>query len=244
MTDAAACRRLEWDSAFFGVPIARIEVPWLDARAAAAALAWCRAEGIACLYYLCPVDAAAMAVAERHGFRAVDVRMTFERPCVADPPAAAGVSVRPYMTSDREALRAVARGAFLGTRFDADRRFASDRVRDLYDVWLTKSCDGWAETVLVALDGNVPAGFVTCHDDGGGASRIGLIGVADFARGRGNGRALVQAAVACAGGRGARVLTVATQARNIAAQRLYQRAGFLTSSVRVWYHRWFETRSA
>jgi hypothetical protein len=50
--------------------------------------------------------------------------------------------------------------------------------------------------------------------------------------------------VACAGGRGASVLTVATQARNIAAQRLYQRAGFLTSSVRVWYHRWFETRSA
>ena len=27
--------------------------------------------------------------------------------------------------------------------------------------------------------------------------------------------------------------------RNLAAQRLYQRSGFVTASLQLWYHRWF-----
>jgi RimJ/RimL family protein N-acetyltransferase len=33
---------------------------------------------------------------------------------------------------------------------------------------------------------------------------------------------------------------VATQAANVASQRLYQRAGFRTSEAALWLHRWFE----
>jgi hypothetical protein len=32
---------------------------------------------------------------------------------------------------------------------------------------------------------------------------------------------------------------VITQGRNVRAQRLYQRSGFVTASSQLWYHRWF-----
>jgi ribosomal protein S18 acetylase RimI-like enzyme len=35
-----------------------------------------------------------------------------------------------------------------------------------------------------------------------------------------------------------RVATVVTQGRNIASQRLYQKHGFVTQSIQLWYHRW------
>jgi ribosomal protein S18 acetylase RimI-like enzyme len=34
-------------------------------------------------------------------------------------------------------------------------------------------------------------------------------------------------------------VTVVTQGRNIAAQALYQRRGFITQSQQLWYHKWF-----
>jgi ribosomal protein S18 acetylase RimI-like enzyme len=35
-----------------------------------------------------------------------------------------------------------------------------------------------------------------------------------------------------------RKLIVVTQGRNYAAQKLYQRSGFVTSMTEVWYHKW------
>jgi hypothetical protein len=32
---------------------------------------------------------------------------------------------------------------------------------------------------------------------------------------------------------------VVTQARNFTAQRLYQRSGFVTANVQLWFHKWF-----
>jgi hypothetical protein len=32
-----------------------------------------------------------------------------------------------------------------------------------------------------------------------------------------------------------------TQGRNLAAQRLYQRTGFLIRDLQLWYHKWYLT---
>ena len=37
---------------------------------------------------------------------------------------------------------------------------------------------------------------------------------------------------------GVEKVTVVTQGRNGAAQRLYQRCGFVTGSIHLWYHKW------
>lgn len=105
------------------------------------------------------------------------------------------------------------------------------------------------------------AGYVTCHlaehagsTTGGGPSgrlgsanrrgaaarlgSIGLIGVGARHRGSGLGAALVAAALDWLAAHGAGRAEVVTQGANVAAQRLYQRAGFVTREVGLWYHLW------
>jgi ribosomal protein S18 acetylase RimI-like enzyme len=91
--------------------------------------------------------------------------------------------------------------------------------------------------VLVAEKEGAPAGYCTCDlRDGGGS--IGLLAVDPRWRRERFGTALVQSALDFFRASGAARTTVVTQGHNIASQRLYQRAGFVTSSIQLWYHRW------
>ena len=71
------------------------------------------------------------------------------------------------------------------------------------------------------------------------AGQIGLVGVHPDARGNGVGAALVNAGLRWFGSVGARDVAVVTQGQNVTAQRLYQRCGFATSRIELWYHKWF-----
>ena len=60
-------------------------------------------------------------------------------------------------------------------------------------------------------------------------------------RGIGLGTHLVNAALQFMLEKGRSRATVVTQGRNVASQRLYQRCGFITHAVELYYHRWFTT---
>lgn len=236
MTDAL-CETLDWDSSFFGVPIARARTSRADAATCAGMLAWCEAHGIRCLYFLCPVhDPAAIHALEDAGFHLMDVRMTLERAVGA---AADSSTTRPVRASDVEALRAIARTSHRDTRFHADPGFPADRSDELYATWIEKSCNGYADSVIVAERDGRPVGYVSLHATGS-SGRVGLMGVSTAWRRQGIGRELLTGAVAWLSSRGVERLSVATPGRNVAAQALYQSMGFRTSDVRLWYHRWFE----
>lgn len=93
--------------------------------------------------------------------------------------------------------------------------------------------------MVAELQGQV-AGFVACLIDGTVGS-IGLLGVADNARGLGVGHTMIISALDWFRMQGCTSVQVVTQGRNIAAQRLYQRCGFITLSVQLWYHLWLDT---
>lgn len=229
---------LAWDSSFFGVRIAALRVARLTEKSVPAILNWCISERIACLYFLAPPDdPATLRIAAREGFSLTDVRITLSRESTSTDFVTP--EARPFHNSDLPHLLRIAGSSHTTTRFYFDERFPRERCQALYEEWLLKSTrDAHHATLVVEREGK-PAGYVTC-EFAGPIGKIGLLAVADRARGMGLGSILVQSAIAFLWRKEKRRVSVVTQGRNIAAQRLYQRNGFLTDSLAFWYHKWFQ----
>ena len=234
--DSGSLELLDWDSRFFQLKIARLTRPPDSRETLAETLRQARADQVDCVYALVPADALEAGwLLESAGFVARDVRLEFSRPVdsAAMPP-----EVREWSEPDLPSLEEIATTAFSVTRFAADPQFPRDAVQNLYRTWIRNSCHGFAQSVLVEGPVGAPHGFVTLHLEPEGVSRIGLIGIASAARSKGVGSRLVAAALGWATSRQCQHMKVVTQAGNIGAQRLYQRAGFTTVSAATWYHGW------
>ncbi len=233
-------RRLDWDSEFFGFPIGESQAATLED--VAAADEWAERERIRCLYLLVPSDAFSLIhAAESRHFHLAGVRtvLVAEGPFETKTPGTSELNVRPVRQDDIAGLERIAGSAHPDTRFFADQHFSRDACRRLYETWIRRSAEGWADCVMVA-DGDAaggPVGYVTLHrqDD---RARIGLIAVAGETRGAGVGRALVAEAFRWCGLNGIQRVSVATQAQNTTALRFYLRCGFGIDSVDFWLHKW------
>ena len=244
MDNEQLCRFLEWDSRFFGFRIARCQANRLTPANISRIEEWCEQQQVQCLYFLADSsDPATGNLAARHGFRFVDIRLTLERD-LGDRPSRAGMAPPIHLSKkeDVDDLAAIARSSHTDSRFYFDTRFPRERCDTLYDTWLRKSClEGYANAVLVAEQDLRPVGYISCTVTDG-VGQIGLIGVADSARGRGHGSRLVRSALAWFEQNQASRIRVVTQGRNVQAQRLYQHCGFITASVELWHHRWLDER--
>jgi dTDP-4-amino-4,6-dideoxy-D-galactose acyltransferase len=230
---------LPWDSAFFGLSLARVTRSTLDAASAAEVVALARAQHVACLSLLLSgKDAASIAVAQDAGFHLVDVRTTLERSAGQPLLAASGLRVRSHVEPDLPVLEDIAGGAHLNTRFGRDGRFPRDRVAELYRTWIRKECAGAADEVLVVEAEGTPVGYVTCQVGADGLGKIGLIAVRNEDPRRGAGTALLRAALDWFGVKSVERVSVVTQGHDVAAMRLYERTGFLTTAVELWFHLW------
>jgi len=237
--ESGLCHVLDWDSAFFGFRIARLQSAHLTASVVCDVLGWCRREEIRCLYFLASSDSPETTrLAEGNGFRMADFRITLARELMADTKPTE--SVREFRESDLSSLRGIAAVSHRDSRFYYDPGFPDQRCNELYETWIERSCHGFADLVLVAEHRNQAAGYVSCHLHPDDTGTIGLLAVADGSRGVGIGGKLVTGALRFLEENGCKRAEVVTQGRNCAAQRLYQKFGFRSASVGVWYHRWFD----
>ena len=235
----ADCSVLPWDSEFFGAKIARLAPGRLTTDSLAAALRWCESEHIECLYFLAESDhPETVRLAEAVRFQLVDIRVRLAREATPATPRVAGTSVRLFLERDAEALRAIARAGHRDSRFFADPRFGAGRAERLFETWIERSYRDPACAVFVAEVESAASGYCACHVERG-EGVIGLLAVAPSARGRGVGQDLVASAIAHFRKQGIGRIAVVTQGRNIQGQRLYQKCGFRTDSLMLWYHKWF-----
>ncbi len=239
------CQFLPWDTDFFGRRIARATVHRLNPETAKSILEWCMTHAVECVYFLADSDhAETVRLAEDYGFRIVDIRVTLQcdtrdRLTRISNDLSQPVGVRHWRQSDIPALQAIARTSYGDSRFYFDPCFPISSCEALYETWIKRSCEGYADAVLVGEVNNQPVGYVSCHlinDTPRG--QIGLVGVGSQVRGRGLGQTLIDHSLRWFAEHDVEVVEVVTQGRNIAAQRLYQRCGFLTHSVQLWYHKW------
>jgi GNAT superfamily N-acetyltransferase len=231
----------EWDSEFFGVSIAQVSGRRATQDALARTVNDARKASVDCLYFLVDADdLATIRAAEANAFALMDVRLTLE--CAIEGRVNDSGSddemIRPARAGDLPRLTAIARLSHRNTRFHVDPHFDSIRSDDLYAVWIERSVKGeLADAVWVADVDNLPRGYLTATR-GVNAASIGLVAVDAEYRGRGYGERLLRAVQRWSRAEGASRLTVVTQGRSAAAVRFYERAGFSTSAVEFWYHRW------
>jgi len=230
-------RRLDWDSTFFGFPIGEGRPVTLDE--VTAVDAWAAQERLRCVYLCVPSEnLEPLHAAESLGFRLMGVHVT----CNACAPFGAtggseAVVVRAARPMDVAALEQMAGQAHPDTRFYADPGFSRESCRRLYETWIRRSTEGWADCVLVAESGTDVVGYVTLHRHARGA-RIGLIAVAREMRRGGGGRALMRSAFDWCERERIEYVTATTQGQNAAALRFYIRCGFALDRVEFWLHQW------
>lgn len=232
------CQYLQWDSNFFGHHIARSTQSGYEEDSFNRMLSLCVEERIECLYLLVESnDAQTVRLAEMNQFQFVDIRLTLDTN-VYEQGRIGYDDVRPHIATDIPELKAIARLSHHDSRFYYDPHFPRGLSDRLYETWIENSCNGYADQVLVAVDTDKPVGYISCHLKGS-TGQIGLLSVGVDAQGKGFGSKLIQAALCWFGEHGVGEVLVVTQGRNIAAQRIYQKNGFITKSVQLWYHRWF-----
>jgi dTDP-4-amino-4,6-dideoxy-D-galactose acyltransferase len=231
------CQYLTWDSEFFNKRIATITQERLTAEQMQAVRDWCAEQAIDCVYMLADGnDYTTIQHLQSAGFAWVDIRIIFEQR-LTDLKPNVHPNIRAWRKSDLPELKRIARDGYRDTRFYFDPNFPDEQCDQLYETWIERSCYGFADEVLVYYDQGKVGGFITCHKSGN-SGKIGLVGVSDTSRGRGVGTAVVLQALQWFFAHDCPDVTVATQGRNIPAQRLYQRCHFITESVKLWYHGW------
>lgn len=237
------CTFLEWDSQFFGYRIGRVEVKQIYPQIAHDIDDWAENNSLDLVYFLSSSDhPESTQTAELFGYHLRDIRVTLQQKLSAVDYAAPKAPVmRHYQNGDLEHLVDTVRTAYTQSRFYFDPHFSDEQCAELYEVWLQRSCEtDYADGVVIAEYDGKAAAYVTCHlDNDTKIGKIGLVGVVEAARGYGLGRHLVNYALEWFWQQGMEQVTVVTQGRNVGAQRLYQRCGFVTQSVQLWYHKWF-----
>jgi dTDP-4-amino-4,6-dideoxy-D-galactose acyltransferase len=234
------CEYLLWDSEFFGLQIGRVVDHYLDVEKVEEINQWIANQNIDCLYFLANADdVTTTSLAESNGYHLVDLRVTLEHKINdTDGSINPQSGIRFAALDDLVHLREIASQSHTDARFYSDPLFNRAKVDALYATWIENSYQGFAQAVLVASINDTPAGYITCHLDPESTGRIGLIAVAPEARGQQLGTRLIESALNWFQQQGCQRVTVVTQGRNVQAQRLYQKCGFLTHSIQIWYHRW------
>ena len=249
MLTSSKCCFLEWDTNFFGVRIGRIESNDLDADEMQLVMEWAAEHQIDCLYYCCTIDSdRARKVAEAFKFNLVDVKIEMSKLFSRSHHLFQNTSrdnllIRPYADSDLIHLEELDDDLFKNARFYHDPHFTHNQASLLYQEWIRTSCQADGESVLVAEYNNQIAGYITYGKEGLNSLRIGILGVSQTARRLGIGGSLLNDLCNQSKDSEINEIKVVTQGRNIAAQNLYQKHGFYTDSMALWYHKWFNSKS-
>lgn len=236
---------LAWDSDVLGIQVAALEWRGSGSDPRSAIKCWKNDVPVGLIQFLCDaVDQGSLRVANSLGFSHVDTRLTLDANIAETPhyPLAKGYIIRRAGLDDVGRLCALGGDMFVLSRYFWDTRIPRDGAIRLHHHWLTNAVNGTFDDechVLVDTGSNDIRGFCTIKymED---CARIGLFGLSSEIGRLGLGKALLSHMFGIMRLADRNVARVSTQARNVPAQRLYQRMGFTTSGAHEWFHLWLE----
>lgn len=228
---------LPWDSAFFDIPIGRVQLDGVDEDALRRIDDEARQQGIVCLYGVLDSSNVQASVAiQRAGWRLVDVATTFSlsrhQPPIPRPP---DTDFRRGTPADVDAVVAIAEQMAEWSRFAADPRFGIEEAKRLQRSWLDRAVGPSEEHTLmvaeqesgiVALIGRISSPL----------PRVDAVGTTR--RGSGAARYLIQGSREWAAPHA--LLGGPIASRNVAALRYVSHCGYRSSEVTYLFHRWLD----
>lgn len=233
---------LDWDSDCFGFKVARIIPADLTESELRATLDHLGRNNYRLVYWQLAADEdAGLRLAQACGGFLADEKRTYLKQLAAAPegPRPAAYTVLPYDRNSPEAgLVALALEAAEYSRFRLDPLFPAELCDKLFTCWITNSVSREiADRVLVVREGAELLGMITLGHEAGRGD-IGLLAVAQQARGRGLGKLLVKAAEGYFAEQGYRHAQVVTQGANAGACRLYESCQFEIENSSHFFHFW------
>lgn len=235
---------LEWDSRFFGFPVARLNTELRSPEVLESAFDALRQRGVRLAYWLPTMEQGLEQLARSLGGTLVGTHVRYEREFqtseAVDAMPDAQIVPCTAISPEIEAL-AVEAGRL--SRFALDPAMPPGTVDRMYRRWVQRSLSGpMGDEVLIAGDAGSPRGLITLKY-ASTAGEIGLVAVAEGARRSGVGRALMDAAASRFRRHGVRNVIVTTQGENRAACQLYEASGYAARRVGLAVHFWLAAPS-
>jgi len=232
---------LEWDSAFFGFPVARILTTKAHSLQLGRILSKLR-QRVALAYWMTDGgDLESAAAAKSHGGVLVDRKITYVMNLASGGEAApeAGIVCEYVEGTSNSFLEDLAIQSGEHSRFNVDQKIPKDRFEEMYRIWMRRSVSReLADKVLVVRgEGDSISAMITVGDKNGQGD-IGLVAVDSRWRGRGYGTALMLASRRYFVSKGYKYSQVVTQADNVAACALYRKSGYVVEKVENVFHFW------
>lgn len=234
-THSPPIRKLEWDSNFFGFNIAQayftdenIDTRCIDI--------FCEKNDIVLVQTCIQIgNARVIDALEGCGYRFVDLKLTLEVKISGKPPLRQH-PVEFATLDDLDELKALTHSLFSGSRYYTFELTRS-KADDFYKIWIENAVKGIFDDfcIIHRIRGKI-AGFVTAKL-GGGAARIGLIGVSPKMHDKGIGSLLVKKLIHILSHRNIDTLRVVTQGANTAALNLYIKNGFAVKDMEMWLYK-------
>ena len=233
---------LEWDSKFWGFPVAYLSSSHLSENILFRVNQYVRKKDIRLIEYLCNChDKKSVRFAEQNGYEFKDIRLTYDKKLTGKDDVEVNEKTQFGIAQAEHipALREMSRNLYLDSRYYYDRNIEKGRIAEFYMDWVEKAVKKeYDDECYVLLINKVPIAYCSVKYNSDDLAQIGLVGVSNSHTGKGLGGQLMHNVSNSLIEKGCKRVRVVTQGRNYPAQRLYQKNGFLTHSTELWYHKW------
>ena len=235
---------LEWDTNFFGFNIGYLSCRYLTDSIYHQIEQFSKKHKLRLIEYLCNChDDRSVKTAEKNGFHFTDIRLTFGIKLNKNTSYHVGEGSYGFakaMPENISSLKLITEGMYKDSRYYYDGNFSIEKLNDFYSGWIEKAVLGnFDDECYCLFDNKKPVGFCSIKYRDGNTASIGLFGIDSDYAGKGLGKTLILHVFETIKEK-VNTITVVTQGRNYAAQRLYQSVGFKTESTQLWYHKWIE----
>jgi dTDP-4-amino-4,6-dideoxy-D-galactose acyltransferase len=231
---------LEWDSSFFGYPVAKIKAEKISVEKLAVLLKQAKLIGIKLIYLFSdPVDEKTINTAMKTGAKLVDQKIIFQKKIDDSAVTNLDGHIEIYNKDyPSEQLVSLSIQSGLYSRYKIDPGFKNNEFEKLYLAWIENSVNKKiADQTFVYVENGKELGFVTLKIKDA-IGHIGLIAVDENSRGRSIGKKLVFAVIDHLIQKKIPDLEVATQIENADACNFYKKVGFDDKKTENIYHIW------